>query len=609
MSGIQDFETAESFEDDAYVLYTYSQSAEEVKSVALAEEVTGTVTRAENADNSTDGKDKKSLTIGGTKYNASANAAGQDVGDVSVKEDYTIYLDAYGYMIYIEEIDEIGDYALVLATASKDDFVGNKAKLLFTDGTTKVVDTVKNYNSKINDNTIVTYRVDEDGDYTLKAVDKTQTTGGAVDGFKLTNDKAGIATDPADTKNNEANVTSNSKTVFVVYDVNDDDYTAYTGIKNAPSIKADAGDNKGVAAYWYCKSGKMTTVMFIFPQKNVEIEDESNSMLFLAGESVSNLIHDEDGDYYEYNAIVNGKVQTVKVDKSYGNDENGIYKSYSVDKYGVISKLNSMASFDGSYSAKQYLKGTGIDKVSADYTVILNTEKTGSYKHAETITVADDAQIFYVDEDGNIEASSYRSIAKDSNDIVYAVVNDYLVEFLVIEEVDDKKPSTPSLSTDVEVVGFDPATGAMKLYVEDASKYEELTVNQIGAWLEDQGYENVKYDAQKKTWSFTEGKYNSYETKITQTQVFAMTWKSDTAGWNVTGPEYVAEDATSVKVTMQHDAWTTSMDRFFALTGAITGTKTSAVQASADGVATEVTITITTAPTKDGEVTVVVSDT
>ena len=96
---------------------------------------------------------------------------------------------------------------------------------------------------------------------------------------------------------------------------------------------------------------------------------------------------------------------------------------------------------------------------------------------------------------------------------------------------------------------------------------------------------------------------------VKTTQVFAMTWKSDTAGWNVTGPEYVAEDATSVKVTMQHDAWTTSMDRFFALTGAITGTKTSAVQASADGVATEVTITITTAPTKDGEVTVVVSDT
>ena len=574
VSGIQDFETAESFEDDAYVLYTYSQSAEEVKSVALAEEVTGTVTRAENADNSTDGKDKKSLTIGGTKYNASANAAGQDVGDVSVKEDYTIYLDAYGYMIYIEEIDEIGDYALVLATASKGDFVGNKAELLFTDGTTKVVDTVKNYNGKINDNTIVTYRVDEDGDYTLKAVDKTQTTGGPVDGFKLTNDKAGIATDPADTKNNEANVTSNSKTVFVVYDVNDDDYTAYTGIKNAPSIKADAGKDKGVEAYWYCKSGKMTTVMFIFPEKNVEIEDESNSMLFLAGESVSNLIHDEDGDYYEYNAIVNGKVQTVKVDKSYGNDENGIYKSYSVDKYGVISKLNSMASFDGSYSAKQYLKGTGIDKVSADYTVTLDTVKGGEN---ETITVADDAQIFYVDEDGNIEVSSYRSIAKDTNDIVYAVVNDYLVEFLVIEEVDDKKPSTPSLSTDVEVVGFDPATGAMKLYVEDASKYEELTVNQIGAWLEDQGYENVEYNAKDDKWSFTEGKYNKYEgITITQKQAFEIgaieAWS--TAVTSVSADKSYVADGDEITITIRKDDETGFNNTYS--NGTLTGTGLSA---------------------------------
>ena len=41
-------------------------------------------------------------------------------------------------------------------------------------------------------------------------------------------------------------------------------------------------------------------------------------------------------------------------------------------------------------------------------------------------------------------------------------------------------------------MGFDPSTGDMRLYAEDASKYEDLTVNQIGAWLEDQGYENVK---------------------------------------------------------------------------------------------------------------------
>ena len=558
VNGIQDFETAESFEDDAYVLYTYSQSADEVKSVALAEEVSGTVTRAENADNTTDGKDKKSLTIGGTKYNASANAAGQDVGEVSVDEDYTIYLDAYGYMIYIEENDEIGDYALVLATASKSDFVGDKAELLFTDGTTKVVDTTKNYKGKIADNTIVTYRVDEDGDYTLKEVDKTQTTGGAVDGFKLTNDKAGIATDPTDTKNNESNVTSNSKTVFVVYDVNDDEYTAYTGIKNAPSIAAENKTDKKVAAYWYCKSGRMTTVMFVFPEKGVEIEDDSNSVLFLAGESVSNLIHDKDGDYYEYNAIVNGEIQTVKVDRSWGNDENGIYKSYSTDKYGVISKLNDMTAFDGTYSEKQYLQGTGIDKVSADYTVILNTEKTGSYKHTETITVADDAKIFYVDEDGNIEASSYRSISKDTNDEVYAIVNDYLVEFLVIEEVDDKKPSTPELSDEIEVIDVNiGAPTTIEFYVE-SGKATSLTDRDIRAILTDAGCTSIKKDG-ATGWSFVYDDMEYTSVKVNETQVYEVTFT--TADSKVTVAPvtvYLAKDLTAkVSVTNGYADWDT----------------------------------------------------
>lgn len=63
VSGILKFETVEEFEDDAYVLYTYSEDTEEVKSVAVAEEVSGTVTKAENSD--TNVADKKALTIDG----------------------------------------------------------------------------------------------------------------------------------------------------------------------------------------------------------------------------------------------------------------------------------------------------------------------------------------------------------------------------------------------------------------------------------------------------------------------------------------------------------------------------------------------------------------
>ena len=51
--------------------------------------------------------------------------------NVSVKNDYTAYLDQYGYIIYVEEIEEIGNYALVLVNAAdKGTFVGKKAELV-----------------------------------------------------------------------------------------------------------------------------------------------------------------------------------------------------------------------------------------------------------------------------------------------------------------------------------------------------------------------------------------------------------------------------------------------------------------------------------------------
>lgn len=101
------------------------------------------MTRAEN--NSKDEDERKALTIDGTRYTASHNIAGENIGNVSVDEDYDVYLDAYGYLIYVEEIDEIGDYALLMNAQDKSDFSNNRALLVFADGTEKVVDTTENY--------------------------------------------------------------------------------------------------------------------------------------------------------------------------------------------------------------------------------------------------------------------------------------------------------------------------------------------------------------------------------------------------------------------------------------------------------------------------------
>ena len=470
ISANEEFETEAKFEDDAYVLYTYSKDAQEIKSVALATKVEGTVTRAEN-DTDNDKNDAKALTIDGTKYKDSKYVAGEKLSSVSVKEDYTVYLDAYGYMIYVEENEEIGNYALVMDTANKGDFVGKKAELLFTDGTTKVVTTEKDYSTgtnEIKDNRIVTYKVDADGVYTLREVDTKKASYTDLDAaLDMKNDRASITitADNTNGKLNKSTVTANSATVFVVRDtVDTDDYTAYTGIKNAPTIKTTGAtdDAKKAGVYLYCKSdnSKMVTVMFIIPGAKVDVSDESSDALYLSNKSISNLIHDSDDDYYEFNAIVNGEIKTVKVaddakilDKD-GNitstkavKADGLYKSYATNKYGVITTLREFTPYSDGIT-KQYFVGEGIDKVSKEYTVILNTAGKYSMPKNETITVDDKADIYYVDKDGNISTSSYKSIAVDDNDQVYAIVKDYLVKTLVIFEVKDPDTSKPVVKTD-----------------------------------------------------------------------------------------------------------------------------------------------------------------
>ena len=282
-----EFETDDKFEVDDYVLYTHSLKEKEIESVAAATKVEGTVTVAENSD--TNNNDKKALTINGTKYKASAKISGENLSDVSVKQDYTIYVDAYGYMIYVEEVEEIGNYALILNIKGGTDwYLGNRVELLFTDGTTKIVTTDKDYNAKKDmvPTQIVTYKVNDNGEYTLKALPTTKTTSSVNDAtFKMDNNKAGIVTakgtfyansasvfvvsDTDDYKATSASFTLSSPTTVTkqCYDI--DDFTAYTGIKNAPSVKVGTtGTNDNVDAYWYCKFNSMVTVMFVMPQAN-----------------------------------------------------------------------------------------------------------------------------------------------------------------------------------------------------------------------------------------------------------------------------------------------------------------------------------------------------
>ena len=527
-----EFETDETFADDTYVLYTYSFKAEAVKSLAAAEKVEGYVTKTINSASDLD--KNNGMTISGTEYKMSLATAGEALGNVSVKNDYTVYLDQYGYIIYVEQVQELGSYALVLATANKGSFIGNKAQLLLTDGTVKFVDTDENYASgtkKIPNNTIVTFRENSDKTYTLRAVKTTQTNSNDKE-FSMTNDLAGI------TVETNKMVYANSASQFVVSDKKDytsnyaniDDWTAYTGIKNAPTVKSAYGTPASYAdvdVYYYCKSGSMVTVMFIIPSQNATVIDGSKTSLYLSQKSRSDLIHDTDGDYFTYNAVVDGKIETVKVDvdakcgSTTADKLDGLYSDYTVSSKGYITGLTQYGTYDGTSSAKAALNSvTGIDKTSKEYTVIVG---------GKTITCADDMKVFYVDKNGNITESSYAAIYPDTNDLVYAVVDKYLVKTLVIFEVEDKGAASGK---------FDPAN-PQKAYIDGYTvvipKVDGKKVDNIANVLADNGYTvtglmggTVVANKNGVTYFFTESNPEYYTLTVNGTVV-----------------EYLAKDATS----------------------------------------------------------------
>ena len=264
------------------------------------------------------------------------------------------------------------------------------------------------------------------------------------------------------------------------------------------------------------------------------------------------------------------------MDDKLGKNLNGMYKSYSVDKYGIITKVSQdneqgyQAFVDGEGdSGKEYLTGAGIDKISADYTVLLDTvnhKDNADY----TITVADDAKIFYVDEDGNIEASSYRAIAKDSNDKVYAIVDDYQVEFLVIEEVDDKAANEdkPELSKDIEVRDVTLGSTTTIEYYREAGKVA-LEEDDIIAILQDKGCTDISVENVGGTAKWTYTKPNGGTVKnaeVTAKQVYVVNLKLDadvqalvdakTISVEIAeGSEYVAENG-KVEIVLTHNTST-----------------------------------------------------
>ena len=417
-----DFDYLDSYSDEDYVLITVANK--EIKTIDLAETVEGKVTAY---------TEKKNVTVDGTKYEYSKNYtdAVKDNSNLSydLNEAYTLVLDANGYVIYTDGTAGHNDYVYVAEIAHTG---GAKADLeadaYFIDGTNKVV--VVDNDDKIEDNDTFenkwySYNEKSNGKYELEAItdEKNETyTVSAVNQKIVENGKSPIYTDKV------GGAKANNDTIFVVND--DDDVTAYTGIKNVPDITSKTAD----VTVAVVNDGAYADVVYIY-SKDMSISGDSGDRVYLLEKGPNASVDKDDNKYYEYDAIVNGKITTVKAtDKDltiglYQNvsyDENGymddqeLVKNASDDDFKAYTGIQSI-----SYKAGVLSLGEGKDVVLADkYTIFVNDDGDGKTTTPSSLaknfgkdgTYDQTVFVFEDDNDEAVEVYVYKIKDADKND-------------------------------------------------------------------------------------------------------------------------------------------------------------------------------------------------
>ena len=373
-----DFVT-EQFKEEDMVLYTKDASAsdkdERIQTMVAAEKLTGELTK----------KVGDKYTIDGTVYELSANKAEIDE-TVSPKNDVDFYLDSYGYIVKLDEAEgEVSVDNLAYVIDADKDRGSDWAKLLFANGKTKVVDVTKSAKDAKMVGTIVSFKVEDDGTYKL-----TDKKSESSEGLKIKKFEKG------DTRMDTVKL--DSKTVFV-YEIkkgDDVDYKVYTGYKAAPGFETAT-----VAAY--AKSGKAATLVVV-EVKNGDLSSDTSKLTFVAAQKDTDLVEDGDNTYYEFQAVVDGKITTLKV--AYDADN----LPALTDGVFVFEKM--------SYNSDDVVDDvTEATKDTKDFKVATKSGKTSNEVvdlGGSTYAYTDDVKVFFVDGD-KITEGSVKDIREDND--------------------------------------------------------------------------------------------------------------------------------------------------------------------------------------------------
>ena len=413
-----EFET-EAFAEDDVVAFTYADG--EIQTMYKMESVSGELTKKVI---------DKSLTLGDTtyKYGKEKTFNGTSEAGLTNKSSYDVYVDANGFALYIEETGaNVSDYALLLnINGDATNWInGNRAKLVFADGSVKTVDTDKDYSGVYSAKDLpllVRVKANSDGEYKLSGSYDSKGVP-ALENKKLTADGKTVNTD--------------SKTIFVINKNGETaKFNVYTGIKNAPEI-VDAANT--AETYVYSKGG-VAKVVYI---TGVATTNSSKDITFIAGKSASKLNAATDtAAYYVYNAVVKGEVTSVmimaKADENGnaqtdaqinnpGELDNVIWFSTTSDSDDIIYKASNKST-----KGVDVYSADGVKKVSADE-VIVGTMVNGVKGDGANMSMASDVKVYTINDDGDIEAISASAIKTNSEASVIYTVEDGEITNLFIQ--------------------------------------------------------------------------------------------------------------------------------------------------------------------------------
>ena len=524
------------FEEDQIVMYSYANG--EIQDVYAAEQMSGEVTRVRS--NTTGGyeADGDNFVVDGTtyKYNKTMDSADR-LGTENVNNNVVAYLDANGYVAYIDESAMTYDYAYVLSMGTSDDQYGGGvagetvyARLVLTDGTLVKVETdVKSTDRNDYVNHIVSYSADKNDVYSLTVRDKDNQSGTpgssnydkgtmrGTDGLQAGTTEKGLKIENgvASFWANNNRYTANSNTVFIVADsddkLDDYDFTVYTGIKNVPDI--DFAKNAGVDVA--ATEDSVAKVVYV---EDADVSGAGN-VIFARADKNAKLVKDsETGNYYEINAVVNGEAVTLDVKENstaadrlvnsigtYGLDIGSGRRIIALDSVTenadglvtTVSRYEKLSGGDG------FTTGTGTGKAENE-TVLLTNER---------FAWDDEVVVVRYNYKGDFEVSRINSIKTDSNDQYVAVMDSNVIAGICIIEKDGGENSETTPGTVLDTILVTENDGKLTVHYYGDKPALEDALATIESWLEDQGMtlKDTTISGGKYTFTCTSSRGYTYE--------------------------------------------------------------------------------------------------